>query len=80
VSGRGRVCRLSASGSAFTAVGNTVNVARRLEQMTRTTACDCVASEAVVRSATSGAARIVAVQPVRGARVVLRLFAIALAP
>ncbi|CAM3232769.1 hypothetical protein JHFBIEKO_5229 [Methylobacterium mesophilicum] len=61
-------------------MGNTVNVARRLEQMTRTTACDCVASEAVVRSATSGAARIVAVQPVRGARVVLRLFAIALAP
>ncbi|MCJ2006640.1 MFS transporter [Methylobacterium sp. J-092] len=64
----------------FTAVGDTVNVARRLEQMTRTTACDCVASEAVVRSATSGEARIVAVQPVRGASVVLRLFAIALAP
>jgi adenylate cyclase len=64
----------------FTAVGDTVNVARRLEQMTRSTACDCIASEAVVRSATSGAARIVAVQPVRGARVVLRLFAIALAP
>ena len=64
----------------FTVVGDTVNVARRLEQMTRTTACDCIASEAVVRSATSGAARVVAVQPERGARVVRRLFAIALVP
>jgi len=64
----------------FTVVGDTVNVARRLEQMTRTTACDCIASEAVVRSATSGAARVVAVQPVRGARVARRLFAIALVP
>ncbi|OHV17568.1 adenylate/guanylate cyclase domain-containing protein, partial [Methylorubrum extorquens] len=63
----------------FTAVGDTVNVARRLEQMTRTTDCDCVVSEAVVRDATSCEARIVAVQPVRGARAVLRLFAIALA-
>ncbi|MBD8900698.1 adenylate/guanylate cyclase domain-containing protein [Methylobacterium bullatum] len=63
----------------FTAVGDTVNVARRLEQMTRTTACDCIVSEAVVRDATSCEARIIAVQPVRGARAVLRLFAIALA-
>jgi class 3 adenylate cyclase len=63
----------------FTAVGDTVNVARRLEQMTRTTDCDCIVSEAVVRDATSCEARIVAVQPVRGARAVLRLFAIALA-
>lgn len=63
----------------FTAVGDTVNVARRLEQMTGTTACDCIASEAVVRDATSGGARIVAVQPVRGARAVLRLFALGLA-
>lgn len=64
----------------FTAVGDTVNVARRLEQMTRTLPCDCLASEAVVRSATSGAARIVAVRPVRGARTVLRLFALRLDP
>ena len=64
----------------FTAVGDTVNVARRLEQMTRTLACDCIVSEAVVRDATSGEARIVAVRPVRGACAVLRLFAIRLAP
>lgn len=64
----------------FTAVGDTVNVARRLEQMTRTTACDCIASEAVVRDTTAGEARILAVQPVRGARAVLRLFALALTP
>jgi len=43
------------------------------------TACDCIASEAVVRDARSDEARIVAVQPVRGARAVLRLFAITLA-
>jgi class 3 adenylate cyclase len=63
----------------FTAVGDTVNVARRLEQMTRTLACDCIASEAVVRDAASDAARIVAVRPVRGARTVLRLFTLDLA-
>ncbi|MCJ2052916.1 adenylate/guanylate cyclase domain-containing protein [Methylobacterium sp. J-070] len=60
----------------FTAVGTTVNVARRLEQMTRTVACDCLVSEAVVENMTSGEARIVAVQPVRGTTAVLRLFAI----
>jgi class 3 adenylate cyclase len=64
----------------FTAVGDTVNVARRLEQMTRTLACDCIVSEAVVQDATSGEARIVAVRPVRGACAILRLFAIRLDP
>ena len=62
----------------FTAVGDTVNVARRLEQMTRTLACGCLASEAVVQDATSGEARIVAVRSVRGACAVLRLFAFGL--
>lgn len=62
----------------FTAVADTVNVARRLEQMTRTLACDCLASEAVVQDARSGEARIVAVRPVRGACAVLRLFAVRL--
>lgn len=62
----------------FTAVGDTVNVARRLEQMTRTLACDCIVSEAVVQDAMPGAARIVAVQPVRGARAILRLFTLRL--
>lgn len=62
----------------FTAVGDTVNVARRLEQMTRTLACGCIASEAVVQKATSGEAQIVAVTPVRGACAVKRLFAISL--
>ncbi|MBP1180654.1 adenylate/guanylate cyclase domain-containing protein [Methylobacterium sp. PvR107] len=64
----------------FTAVGDTVNVARRLEQMTRTLACDCIVSEAVVQDAAPGEARIVAVRPVRGACAVLRLFAIRLDP
>lgn len=64
----------------FTAVGDTVNVARRLEQMTRALPCDCLASEAVVRAAPSGGARIVAVGPVRGTRTVLRLFTLRLDP
>ncbi|GJD64670.1 adenylate/guanylate cyclase domain-containing protein [Methylobacterium frigidaeris] len=62
----------------FTAVGDTVNVARRLEQMTRTLACDCLVSEAVMRAAARGEARVAAVQPVRGARTVRRLFALRL--
>lgn len=64
----------------FTAVGDTVNVARRLEQMTRALPCDCLASEAVVRAAPSGGARLIAVGPVRGARTVLRLFTLRLDP
>ncbi|KMO36347.1 adenylate/guanylate cyclase [Methylobacterium aquaticum] len=62
----------------FTAVGDTVNVARRLEQMTRTLACDCLVSEAVLRAAACGEARVAAVQPVRGARTVRRLYALRL--
>lgn len=62
----------------FTAVGDTVNVARRLEQMTRTLACSCLASEAVVQEATSSEGQLMAVRPVRGACTVLRLFAIPL--
>ncbi|KAA0122327.1 adenylate/guanylate cyclase domain-containing protein [Methylobacterium sp. P1-11] len=62
----------------FTAVGDTVNVARRLEQMTRTLPCDCLASEAAVQDGTSSEARIVAVRAVRGARAVLRLFTLRL--
>ncbi|WP_407530989.1 adenylate/guanylate cyclase domain-containing protein [Methylobacterium oryzisoli] len=59
-----------------TAVGDTVNVARRLEQMTRSLDCDCLASEAVAQAAAPGEATAVAVRKVRGRRGPLRIFAV----
>ncbi|WP_238193487.1 adenylate/guanylate cyclase domain-containing protein [Methylobacterium frigidaeris] len=62
----------------FTAVGDTVNVARRLEQMTRTVDCECLASEAVTRAARAARMQVVPIRSVRGRRAGLRMFALSL--